>query len=196
MAAFFGEPPAFTFPAPRDPDCDCAVCTHKGYADDDPVVEGCGNPFLPHKLFRVDPANPNVYFPADAEAIKAFEIAHPEYAEWARPVKEREWYTRCLTVLRNVLKRPNAEWFSVPVSDELAPGYSTVVRHPMDLGHVERTMAAGGYPDPQSFVNDVRLVFKNCSLYNREGDAVWARGEQLSKEFEAEINKLRGVFVK
>ncbi|KAG2526577.1 hypothetical protein BBO99_00002736 [Phytophthora kernoviae] len=49
-----------------------------------------------------------------------------------------------------------------PVALEL-PTYTTIVKHPMDLGTIKRNLTAGEYLELEDFVADVRLV---CGLYN------------------------------
>ena len=44
--------------------------------------------------------------------------------------------------------------------------YFAIVRRPMDLGTVERRLAAAEYDGPAAFVAELRLVFDNAMLYN------------------------------
>ena len=50
-------------------------------------------------------------------------------------------------VVRAVLKLKVAVNFAVPVREEWAPGYHSVITHPMDLGTVAARLAAGQYAD-------------------------------------------------
>ena len=50
-------------------------------------------------------------------------------------------------VVRAVLKLKVALNFAVPVREEWAPGYHSVITHPMDLGTVAARLAAGQYAD-------------------------------------------------
>lgn len=54
-----------------------------------------------------------------------------------------------------------------PVALKL-PTYTSIVKHPMDVGTIKRNIAAGGYLELDDFVSDVRLVFENAMLLNPE----------------------------
>lgn len=84
-----------------------------------------------------------------------------------------------LKLVGSLLKEPGADSFAHPVlemwTEEEVPGYAELVPHPMDLGTVQRNARALEYVvesggaldfDDESFVNDVRRVFRNCMNYN------------------------------
>lgn len=47
--------------------------------------------------------------------------------------------------------------------------YPDVIKHPMDLGTVEKKLAGGEYGSPTDFARDMRLIWKNCMTYNQDG---------------------------
>ena len=49
------------------------------------------------------------------------------------------------SVVQAVSQLPTAAPFCSPVTDAVAPGYSSVVSHPMDLGTVQRRLQERGY---------------------------------------------------
>lgn len=53
---------------------------------------------------------------------------------------------------------------NVQVSDDIAPGYSSVVRHPMDLSTMQAKLHR--YRAFADFEADARLIWDNCHLYN------------------------------
>lgn len=61
------------------------------------------------------------------------------------------------------------ELFADAVSDDDAPGYSDVIKNPMDLGKIMRKIARGQYNGrnaaPHLFA-DIILMFDNCAVYN------------------------------
>jgi Bromodomain len=73
-----------------------------------------------------------------------------------------------------LINHEHGEPFASPVTDEVAPGYSDVVKKPMDLSKILAQVRAGGYSNAASFAADVRLVFSNCLLYNPPGNWVSA----------------------
>ena len=42
----------------------------------------------------------------------------------------------------------------------------------MDLGQIKRGIEAGKYSNIEQAANDIRLVWSNCMLYNRDGSEV------------------------
>ena len=50
--------------------------------------------------------------------------------------------------------------------------YPEVVLNPMDLGAVRQRLEAGQYATQEEALRDVRLVWSNCKLYNRDGSEV------------------------
>lgn len=101
-----------------------------------------------------------------------------------------------LLVLLNQLQRsPKArEHFNEPVQ---LNEYDKVIFQPMDLGTVHRNLLADlrrpygekVYQFAEEFAHDVRLVFKNCFLFNPFDHHVFKSGITLLKRFEEEYAK-------
>ncbi|XP_031417264.1 nuclear body protein SP140-like protein [Clupea harengus] len=66
------------------------------------------------------------------------------------------------------------------------PRYSSVVPRPMWLEKVRENLE-GRYRLVGEFISDVRLIFKNCAVYNRTNPAFKEMGIQLSNLFETEF---------
>ena len=58
------------------------------------------------------------------------------------------------------------------VRDEIAPGYSSVVRRPMDLGTLKKNVETGAIRSTKGFQRDVMLMFTNAIMYNSSGHDV------------------------
>ena len=48
--------------------------------------------------------------------------------------------------------------------------YFNVVKHPMDMGTIKMKLENSVYHSGQECVEDFRLMFKNCFLYNKPSD--------------------------
>jgi hypothetical protein len=61
-------------------------------------------------------------------------------------------------------KVKESHWFWAPVHPEDAPGYSEVVRRPMDLATISDRLNGKGAPFPSmaDFLAHVQLVWDNC----------------------------------
>ncbi|KAG7195967.1 uncharacterized protein KQ657_002354 [Scheffersomyces spartinae] len=64
------------------------------------------------------------------------------------------------------------------------PNYSDIVKEPMDLGTIQTKLANNQYENGDEFEHDVRLVFKNCYLFNPEGTDVNMMGHRLEAIFD------------
>ena len=52
------------------------------------------------------------------------------------------------------------------ITEDIAPGYSKIIRRPMCLKQIEENIKAKKYKNPTLFVDDINLMFNNCRLYN------------------------------
>jgi hypothetical protein len=83
-----------------------------------------------------------------------------------------------VTILADLKNHECAFPFLHPVNVDEAPGYSDLIREPMDLSTVEKKAKTGLFDsDLLAFVNQVNLIWKNCVLYNDPASTIadWAR---------------------
>merc|ERR1712156_576584 len=71
-------------------------------------------------------------------------------------------------LLNNMMKHKDGWPFDRPITRSDAPDYFDIVQRPMDLGTVRSTLLQMKYSCNQEVLQDIRQVFKNCYLYNRE----------------------------
>ena len=110
--------------------------------------------------------------------------------EWQK--KEQSVWSTCQTILKGMTKGGLVHIFMQPVSLAQFPDYSVYVKKPMDLGTVSKKLNKPGhrdYTDPLQFRDDVRQVWKNCSLYNTPDSPVGKTGLQMSEKFESQWSK-------
>ncbi|KAJ2745460.1 hypothetical protein GGI20_002167 [Coemansia sp. BCRC 34301] len=91
-------------------------------------------------------------------------------------------------VWRKLSRHPDAFPFMRPVDVVLdgCPTYYDVIKQPMDLGTIKRTLDANGYLSADQFEKDVRLMLDNCFLFNPPGTPVHLMGQAVQKAFDAE----------
>lgn len=63
------------------------------------------------------------------------------------------------------------------------PNYREIIKEPMDFGTIQAKLANNQYENGDEFERDVRLIFKNCYLFNPEGNDVHAMGKKLELIF-------------
>ncbi|KAJ1460229.1 hypothetical protein M885DRAFT_612861 [Pelagophyceae sp. CCMP2097] len=72
--------------------------------------------------------------------------------------------------------------FSAPVTDAVAPGYSTFIAHPMDLATMKTKIGKpGGYSNLDAFDRDLKLLVSNCERYNGESSNFTKEAKGLLK---------------
>jgi len=97
-----------------------------------------------------------------------------------------EFYDKCSKILEDTIHElgKDASIFMAPVDPREVPDYFTVVKKPMDLGTIQKRLEEGFYESSRDFAEDVRLVWSNCSLYNKKGEYIAKIGQRGSMCFE------------
>ena len=65
------------------------------------------------------------------------------------------------------------------------PEYPKIIKWPMDLGTMEKKLAASEYRNAKHFELDMRLMFNNCYLFNATTDLVYQMGKRYEAIFDA-----------
>ncbi|EDV53954.1 bromodomain-containing protein 4A [Drosophila erecta] len=63
------------------------------------------------------------------------------------------------------------------------PDYHAVVKHPMDLSTIRKRLHNNYYWQASEALEDFKLIFENCMLYNLEGSPVNQAGKELKEVF-------------
>lgn len=64
------------------------------------------------------------------------------------------------------------------------PNYHEIIKEPMDFSTIQGKLANNQYENGEEFARDVKLIFKNCYLFNPEGNDVHAMGKKLEQIFD------------
>jgi bromodomain-containing factor 1 len=110
----------------------------------------------------------------------------------------------CISTIRSLKKQKDSPPFLHPV-DPLAlgiPHYPSIVRIPMDLSTIERKLTSSNPSKPDSnpenpryftadeFIADVRLIVKNCCLFNGADHPISAMAKRMEEVFDKQIKNL------
>ncbi|TDH67091.1 uncharacterized protein CCR75_003383 [Bremia lactucae] len=108
---------------------------------------------------------------------------------------------RLLDLLTNSRVQESWSWvFMMPVN---IPGYDKVIKKPMDLGTIKKNLGIKPsrcrFKSHEKFARDVRLVFQNALLYNKDDQdvkgSVYAAAQHLRRVFETAYAKaIENVF--
>ncbi|KFU85718.1 Bromodomain-containing protein 9, partial [Chaetura pelagica] len=69
--------------------------------------------------------------------------------------------------LRQLQRKDPHGFFASPVTDSIAPGYSMIIKHPMDFGTMKDKIAKNEYKSVTEFKADFKLMCDNAMTYNR-----------------------------
>ena len=97
-------------------------------------------------------------------------------------------------IIRNILNQikqaPNSIHFQYPVDTKANPDYLRVINyHPMDLSTIEKKLNNREYSLVQDIINDIKLIWYNCRVYNYESSDIFKYAEELEKISEKELEK-------
>ena len=82
----------------------------------------------------------------------------------------------------------NKSWpFQHPVKEDEAPGYSDIIKQPMDLSTMEVKLQKGEYVTKESFESDFMLMTENCRKYNDAATIYVRNANSLEKKFKSLI---------
>ena len=110
----------------------------------------------------------------------------------------------CVSIRKHLKRMPESREFRKPVDAVRwnIPDYYQVVRQPMDFSTIERKLISSNptKPDPNpenprystadEFINDVRLVVKNCVTFNGAEHPITLMARGLEEVFDKQIKNL------
>uniref|UniRef100_A0A8C6PSS3 Bromodomain-containing protein 8 n=1 Tax=Nothobranchius furzeri TaxID=105023 RepID=A0A8C6PSS3_NOTFU len=76
------------------------------------------------------------------------------------------WKKAIMLVWRAAANHRYANVFLQPVTDEIAPGYHSIVHRPMDLATIKKNIETGLIRTTAEFQRDIMLMFQNAVMYN------------------------------
>ena len=81
--------------------------------------------------------------------------------------------------------------FAEPVTDDIAPGYSALIKHPMDLKAMAGKLVSHAYSSVEEFKNDFVLMCKNAMTYNAPDTVYYTLASNVMVEGLKLISKVR-----
>ena len=99
---------------------------------------------------------------------------------------------QCDALVKSLMKRSQGVHFSRPVEWKKFGllDYPKLIKEPMDLGTVSDNLQKPHYERLESFINDVRLVWKNAFIFNAPDSMYFKAAKTLSDVFEKRCEDL------
>lgn len=93
--------------------------------------------------------------------------------------------TICSTLISEMEAHEEAGPFLFPVNTKQFPTYKKIIKQPMDIASIKKKLdGSNGYKSREEFVEDVRLIFSNCELFNEDDSPVGKAGYAMRNLFE------------
>lgn len=156
-----------------------------------PVLEHCSP-------IEIDTQQPMVQDPYPMEIIPAV-LRSPSKISSLKAMT-KTFYAQFLSyIVRQIQRRDSQEFFAWPVTDIIAPGYSSIVHQPMDFSTIKKKIDQRIYENIGEMKADVKLMCDNAMLYNqpetiyyKAARKLWhfARENVFSREALAEAQKM------
>jgi bromodomain-containing protein 7/9 len=103
-------------------------------------------------------------------------------------VKDKELKKLLLRFLNALQRKDVHQFFALPVSDKIAPGYSTVIKYPMDFHRMRLKIDRAEYRSVDEFKDDLELICTNCTTYNAS-DTVYYKAAVKLLEYGIKLMK-------
>ncbi|XP_058878316.1 bromodomain-containing protein 9-like isoform X2 [Acipenser ruthenus] len=81
--------------------------------------------------------------------------------------------------LRQLQRKDPHGFFAFPVTDAIAPGYSMIIKHPMDFGTIKDKIEINDYKSVTEFKADFKLMCDNAMVYNRPETVYYKAAKKL-----------------
>lgn len=102
----------------------------------------------------------------------------PQSQSGAQPPSKQE----LSRLLSRLVEKDTMGLFHKPVTEDVAPGYFSIIKTPMDLSTMRQKLESGAYKEWSSFDSDVRLMFRNALVFNPVGDRVYLYALKLGSQ--------------
>ncbi|KAG5636173.1 hypothetical protein H0H81_008923 [Sphagnurus paluster] len=96
-----------------------------------------------------------------------------------RPVKLKPLKEVLTKLIAQIKKKDDYAFFLKPVDTSQVPGYTDVVKRPMDLGTMSTKVDRGRYRSLEEFASDLRLVASNAKAFNPPGTIYYTEAERI-----------------
>ncbi|KAL5251436.1 hypothetical protein ACHWQZ_G016965 [Mnemiopsis leidyi] len=86
---------------------------------------------------------------------------------------------KMMELIQAIMRKDIHMIFAEPVSDLIAPGYSTIISSPMDLSTMQAKVQRGEYSTLKDVKDDADLMCKNCMVYNSDDTIFYKEAVKL-----------------
>lgn len=132
------------------------------------------------------PYNHSVSMSAHSESkqpVTSSHLSKPETKPVKQSSKKRNFPQLLMNLWRQLDKKDTHKFFANPVSDLIAPGYSTLIKHPIDLSTIKEKIVHNQdncyYTTLGDFHADIKLMCDNAMTYNQPDTIYYKSANQM-----------------
>ena len=118
---------------------------------------------------------------ATAAAVGGAEVAAPSSAAPQQTHGPHAPLTHLLRLVAKIQHHDAPGIFSEPVSDEVAPNYSAIIKSPMDFSTLKGKVHARAYTTWRAFEGDLERICTNALTYNQKRSKVHKAASSLQR---------------
>ena len=101
-----------------------------------------------------------------------------------------EDYNIIKKILEIIKSDKNSIHFQYPVDTKMNPDYLRVINYrPMDLSKIEKKLEKKEYSLVQDIIDDIKLIWYNCRIYNLEISKIYKISNELEQLADKELEK-------
>ncbi|XP_066493190.1 bromodomain-containing protein 7 [Tiliqua scincoides] len=82
-------------------------------------------------------------------------------------------------LMRQLQRKDPSAFFSFPVTDFIAPGYSMIIKHPMDFSTMKEKIKNNGYQSIEELKDNFKLMCTNAMIYNKPETIYYKAAKKL-----------------
>lgn len=102
---------------------------------------------------------------------------------------QKIWKKSIMLVWRAAANHRYANVFLQPVTDDIAPGYHSIVHRPMDLFTIKKNIENGLIRTTAEFQRDIMLMFQNAVMYNSSDHDVFHMAVEMQRDVLEQIQQ-------
>ena len=85
-------------------------------------------------------------------------------------------------IINDIKSDPKSKPFLQPVNTKENVNYLRIIKNnPMDISTIEKKLSKNEYILVQDVINDIKLIWYNCRIYNQEGSEIFQFSDHLEK---------------
>jgi len=93
-------------------------------------------------------------------------------------------------IIKDIKSDPKSNPFWYPVDTKVNSDYLRIIKNnPMDISTIEKKLSKNEYALVQDVINDIKLIWYNCRIYNYENSEIYQFSDYLEKLADKKFEK-------